>query len=124
MGIKIRDDEFREKGQEVVPEGPIYWKNRPDDDERKDWYDDAPWVKGYWNSQDHPHRELILDVLKNIEPFSSLLEIGSNCGPNLVRIQARYPAVLYGMDINKSAIEFGKASLRCRPSATLLGIAQ
>lgn len=80
----------------------------------KDWEfrRDGEMVKGYWESRFHPHRDLIVERLKDFEPFDSVLEIGSNVGPNLFRIQQKYPLVkLTGMDINMEAVVEGKKFL-------------
>jgi len=90
-------------------EDSLYWKNRTVDDRRKDWRNNAGnWIEEYWKSRNHPHRKLILQALKKLEPFSRILEIGCNCGPNLAVIQENYPYVdLTGLDINKEAIAMG-----------------
>lgn len=87
-----------------------YWQDRKADDTRKDWRleRDTDWVSEYWGSQEHPHRSLILEELSKIE-FDSLLEVGSNCGPNLQQIRNRFPNVkLHGIDASPVAVEFGK----------------
>lgn len=62
----------------------------------------------YTLSQNHPHRQLILDVLEQLEPFDSLLEVGCNIGQNLARIEKVYPDVqLAGVDVNYGALEKG-----------------
>lgn len=66
------------------------------------------WAKetDYELAKDHPHRQLILDVLKTLEPFAGVLEVGCNIGQNLERIQEVYPETqLAGIDVNQRAIE-------------------
>ncbi len=86
-----------------------------------DWakwkYRRADWEKGYWATQDHPHRDQLMKVLKKIY-FNSVLEIGCNCAPNLNRIsQVKSYCKLWGIDINKQSIETGR---RLLPKAYLL----
>jgi ubiquinone/menaquinone biosynthesis C-methylase UbiE len=54
--------------------------------------------------------------MKEIEeylPISSILEIGSNCGPNLYLVSKKMPtAKIVGIDINKRAIEVGKEKFK------------
>lgn len=70
-----------------------YWQNRKLD-----------WEKDYASTPNHPHRDLIIERLKKIR-FKSLMEIGCNAGPNLLRIQEEFPkAQLGGIDINADAI--------------------
>jgi len=65
----------------------------------------------YWDSMNHPHRELILAALPKYSP-GSVLEIGSNSGPNLYRIAKLYPSArLLGIDINRQAVEAGNRLL-------------
>src|SRR5258708_15166846 len=66
----------------------------------------------YWANEteyeldtNHPHRQLILDELKKLEPLAGVLEIGCNIGQNLSLIAALYPETqLAGVDINARAI--------------------
>lgn len=94
------------------PEGSNYWKKRPGDDSRRDWRTGGDWVTEYWNSQDHPHRKLILDTIKSFPPVGSVLEIGCNCGPNLGNIKREFPDIeLAGVDINANAVVKAKELL-------------
>jgi len=96
-----------------MPEDESYWIHRKKDDKRLDWrMGEKNWIEGYWLSRFHPHRELILQELREIYPFKSLIEIGCNCGPNLFRIQKEFPKVkLAGLDVNFLALEEGKKRL-------------
>lgn len=87
-----------------------YWIDRPKGDTRRDWRNDAPdWVEEYVKSAQHPHRELILQALRDLSPVDSVLEIGCNAGPNLFRIQSIFPnAQLAGIDVNADAIARAK----------------
>ena len=67
------------------------------------------WVLSYWASRGHGHRQFLLGEIEKFLPFSTVLEIGSNCGPNLYLLAKRFPrAEVVGIDINKRAIEIGK----------------
>ena len=86
-------------------EGKEYWQNRPLEDQRKDWKDDADWISGYWNSRNHPHRRLIIEALEKLKPFDSVFEVGCNVGPNLDVIQNHFMGVRTGgIDLNESAV--------------------
>jgi len=66
------------------------------------------WVRSYWNSRNHSHRPLLLKTISGHFPFSSVLEIGCNCGPNLHLIAIQYPgSTLRGIDINPFAVQTG-----------------
>ena len=90
-----------------MPEGTNYWKNRPLDDSRRDWYyNTGNWITDYRASVEHPHRQLIIKALEKLAPFESLLEIGCNCGPNLYLVKEKFSGVkLAGIDISKEAVE-------------------
>jgi ubiquinone/menaquinone biosynthesis C-methylase UbiE len=87
----------------------------------RDWKNEkCDWKQAYFSTKDHPHRKLIIELLKEFK-FDSLLEAGCNCGPNLTRINEVMPEKqLYGIDINKQAIETGKylipnVNFKCAP---------
>ncbi|MDP3947249.1 MAG: class I SAM-dependent methyltransferase [bacterium] len=70
------------------------------------------WVMSYWNTRNDPHRFLLLKELEGLSPFSSVLEVGSNCGPSLYVIAKRFPdIVVRGVDINPTAVLMGNALL-------------
>lgn len=97
----------------VSVEGEYYWRNRSLYDSRKDWHDESSWIDGYWNSKDHPHRQLIVSALRNVE-FNSVLEVGCNAGPNLALIRRSFELADYnigGVDVNLDALEKGKSEL-------------
>lgn len=89
---------------------PDYWTKRPLDDEEKDWKGEQKnWVDGYVKSVDHPHRTLIINALKNLTPFESVVEAGANCGPNLFLIRREFPDTkVAGIDLSAEAVEVGK----------------
>lgn len=107
---------LKEENQKIEDES--YWTHRVKDDPRLDWRNgESNWIEGYEKSTKHPHRQMILDVLKLFKPIKSILEIGCNAGPNLMRIKKQYPkARLTGIDVNKDAIEHAQIFI---PKATL-----
>lgn len=73
-----------------------WWKNR-----KISW-------KEHYMTPNHPHRLLIVEVLKKI-PWMSLLEVGCGAGANLVAIVKAIPdKQVGGIDINKDAIDFAQ----------------
>lgn len=65
------------------------------------------WAKGYWDSRDHIHRSFLMERIFKFSP-SSVLEIGSNCGPNLYILAKKFPdADIRGVDINPEAVQKG-----------------
>lgn len=74
-----------------------YWKNRKID-----------WKKSYLDTWNHPHRNIISEIL-GLFPWLSLLELGCGSGPNLVNIIKKYPGKqIGGTDINEDAIELAR----------------
>ena len=70
------------------------------------------WVMSYWDTRNDPHRVLLLKELEGFSPFTSVLEVGANCGPNLYVIAKKFPnIVVRGIDINPTAVEMGNALL-------------
>ena len=94
------------------PQGEEYWKNRQLNDKKKDWKDlSGNWVDGYTKSVDHPHRDQILDMLHS-SGVNSVLEVGCNSGPNLIRISKQLPGLeIAGIDLNSAAIECARNNL-------------
>jgi ubiquinone/menaquinone biosynthesis C-methylase UbiE len=86
----------------------LYWKYRLNFQ--------GDWKQGdYKDSVDHPHREIIMKILTNsfpMEDISSILEIGCNTGPNLIKIKNCSSFIkLAGIDISKRAIKEAKKLL-------------
>ena len=84
-----------------------YWKNRKITDKIKDWRNngDLNWIEEYWKSKEHPHRKLIIRELKKLQPFERLIEVGSNCGPNIFLINKEFPKIdIVGIDINRASL--------------------
>jgi SAM-dependent methyltransferase len=73
-----------------------------------DWgNEEGDWIKGYWDSRNHGHRNLLVERICKFSP-SSILEIGCNCGPNLYLLAKKFPeAQIRGIDINPMAVQKG-----------------
>ena len=66
------------------------------------------WDKSYLATWNHPHRSIIVAMLKSIR-FKSLFEIGCGPGANLVRITKEIPGMqLGGCDVNADAIKLAQ----------------
>lgn len=89
----------------MKPQGIEYWITRSKDDPRKDWSEnDSDWVTDYHNSSTHPHRDELVRIIGKLKP-ESLLEVGANCGPNLLRLRQEFPDLdLYGIDVSHAAL--------------------
>lgn len=94
-----------------------YWKNRPINDNRKDWRNGSKdWVEEYVDSKYHPHRQLIAYTIGSVLPKdyqdTTILEIGCNAGPNISLLRDEFPHLkdhnLYGIDINEDSIKRAK----------------
>jgi len=89
-----------------------YWRERSGDDTNTDWNEQGNWIEGYWKSQNHSHRKELMEVISELPSFESVLEVGSNCGPNLQLIRRSFPEVATaGLDINAAAILEGVRKL-------------
>jgi len=85
--------------------GTFYWKYR-------DVFCGSKWIENYISksSIEHPHRQLLIDIISKYAPFRNVLEIGCASGPNLYLLSKKFPSVkLYGVDINKKAIKRGQS---------------
>lgn len=70
-----------------------YWKNRKID-----------WEQAYQSTWDHPHRSIIVWMLRSI-PFVSLWEVGCGAGANLIKITKELKGKqLGGSDVSADAI--------------------
>ena len=70
------------------------------------------WNESYLSTANHPHRDIIVQVLKTFQ-WRSLWEIGCASGPNLLKIHANFPNVeLGGNDLNADAIELAKKTFK------------
>jgi ubiquinone/menaquinone biosynthesis C-methylase UbiE len=71
-----------------------YWQQRKID-----------WQQSYQSTWDHPHRSLIVWMLKNV-PFVSLWEVGVGGGANLVKLAKELKGKqLGGSDVSSDAID-------------------
>lgn len=88
----------------------IYWAKRHLwDNKRDDWGGGKDWIKGYWDSQNHPHRNFLIERISEFSPFENILEVGCNCGPNLYLLGKKFPNTdIKGIDISPLAIQRGK----------------
>lgn len=80
----------------------------------KEWWSrrKIDWKKEYLDTWKHPHRKLIVGILKGI-PWLSLLEIGCGSGPNLVPIIKEMPGrQVGGVDINEDAIKLAQETFQ------------
>lgn len=71
----------------------------------------ASWVDTYRNSLAHRHRDAIVSVVQGLgADVTSVLEVGSHCGPNLVRLARACPQLtqLSGVDVNAEAVAAGQ----------------
>lgn len=69
------------------------------------------WALRYLSDESitHPHRNVLIDILKKSGHFVSLLEVGCASGPNVYRIATAFPhAQIFGTDINRSAIRLAQ----------------
>jgi hypothetical protein len=67
------------------------------------------WITNYQKSLRTRHRDVIVDIVRDLPAVTSVLEVGSHCGPNLVRLAQEFPAIeqLSGVDVNADAITAG-----------------
>ena len=77
-----------------------YWSARQTD-----------WKASYLDTWEHPHRQMIVDALREFD-FDSVLEVGCASGPNLFRLAREFPGVrLSGTDVNGEAIKTARRYL-------------
>jgi ubiquinone/menaquinone biosynthesis C-methylase UbiE len=69
----------------------------------------ANWVETYQRSLKAPHRDAIVTAMQALSGVTSVLEVGSHCGPNLFRLASELPYLeqLTGVDVNADAIAAG-----------------
>jgi len=86
-----------------------YWQKRKID-----------WKTSYLDTANHPHRDMLLQILSRYS-FQSLLELGCASGPNLLRVSQQWSGLeLGGVDISEDAIKTAKEHL---PSGMILDVA-
>lgn len=77
------------------------------------------WAAAYTQTIAHPHRALLADTVCTYNP-KVILEVGCNVGANLYVLHQRLPgARLYGVDINRTAIDYGRRWLAAFPQIQL-----
>lgn len=70
-------------------------------------------IEKEFSNLNHPHRILLLEKIKNFQPFLSVLEIGCGWGPNLILLAKQFPkAEIKGIDINPLSVEEGNKYLK------------
>ncbi len=94
-------------------------KTNIDEKEEKRWekrhlHEGENWaIEGYWSARTDSSTKFLVEEITKFYPFSSILEIGCNCGPNLWAISKKFPDVsIKGIDINKLAVQKGKELLK------------
>jgi len=87
---------------------------RPDSVETAAWWARprgpaaGQWIANYQTSLTARHRTLLVDLVKRFQP-ATLLEVGSHCGPNLIRLCEEMPDLsCSGVDASGEAIEAGR----------------
>ena len=86
-----------------------YWINKKGGE---DWNSKSSISEAYWESINHPHRQLLVDTIGKFKP-KSILEIGCASGANLYLLAKKYPnAEIWGVDINKEAVDYGQRKFR------------
>lgn len=69
----------------------------------------ADWIANYQRSVKSRHRGIIATVIKELAP-ETLFEVGSHCGPNLVRLaQELQDLSMHGIDASVDAVNAGRA---------------
>jgi cyclopropane fatty-acyl-phospholipid synthase-like methyltransferase len=70
----------------------------------------AQWVQTYQKSLAARHRDAIVEIVKGLPEVKTVLEVGSHCGPNLIRLAQAMPEVeqFSGVDINADAVAAGQ----------------
>ncbi len=68
-------------------------------------------TKTWWEMREHPHRQIIVDLLRETNP-ESVLELGCGYGQNLYNIKKAFPnARVVGIDENRLRIVLGKSKM-------------
>jgi SAM-dependent methyltransferase len=74
------------------------------------WATRSSFAKSYWDSWDLPSRHFLVERIAAFSPIDGILEVGCASGPNLYVLAKKFPkAQIVGIDINREAIEYGKA---------------
>lgn len=68
------------------------------------------WITNYQRSLKNRHRNVIVETVLSLGDVRSVLEVGSHCGPNLIRLAQDCPRIeqLSGFDVNADAITAGR----------------
>jgi ubiquinone/menaquinone biosynthesis C-methylase UbiE len=70
----------------------------------------AGWLQNYRGSITKPHRGVIVEIVQGLSGVSTVLEVGSNNGPNLMRLAQALPHLeqLSGIDVSAEAVADGQ----------------
>jgi len=100
----------KNKMKEIKLHDAEYWVNRPLAPDDKDWIDDQPnWVQSYVHSTYHPHRQLVVDAVREFSSVKKVLEVGCNTGSNLLRIQESFLGIkVAGIDVSEKCISLAR----------------
>jgi ubiquinone/menaquinone biosynthesis C-methylase UbiE len=97
---KIKNLAYKVLGSKIEE---IYWRFRH--------IFNKDWAEKYVSedSLNSPPRQLLINSVSKYAPFDSVFEVGCASGPNLYLLAKKFPqAKIYGSDISKEAINFGK----------------
>lgn len=70
----------------------------------------SQWIATYQKSLGSRHRDVIVAAVQSVPEARTVLEVGSHCGPNLIRLAQACPRIeqLTGVDVNAEAVEAGR----------------
>jgi len=69
----------------------------------------SSWARLWWDTRDRPFRDVLIAELQRFPSPTSLLELGCNAGPNLLRLSSTFPgARLSGVDANAEAVRLAR----------------
>ena len=97
---KIKNLAYKVLGSKIEE---IYWRFRH--------IFNKDWAEKYVSedSLNSPPRQSLINSVSKYAPFDSVFEVGCASGPNLYLLAKKFPqAKIYGSDISKEAINFGK----------------
>lgn len=92
-------------------------KDKKSPSEGRDYWlkviNDYPWMKKEDAPIDHPHRIILLEKIKELYPFDSVMEIGCGVANNLLLFKKEFPKIkVAGLDKNKPKIDKAKSVLK------------
>ena len=70
------------------------------------------WTENYWRTREDPSRVAVVEALTTLPPWTTLVEIGCNAGPQLHLIAKTFLGKqLYGIDVNPVALQAGRQNV-------------